>query len=274
MPLLQEKGTSLIIDIGHDNASITPVVDGFVLRKGVFRSSVPSLVRSNAHHLLTKPYGNRPPISLLPHQLIAGRKPVETYLPPNFTLRDDRMALTTESWKSWAEQREVDEWLLSVAGILEQGWNDQHAQQRPQRQYEFPTGYSAQFGPERYLSGEIYFNHSHLSFTTPDPPKTISTMLTSSLGVCDPDLRLNLLSNVVLTGGGSLMTGFADRLNFELGRLHGSAKLQAAGVALERKYGAWLGGSILASLGTFQQLWISREEWQEHGKGILAQRCK
>ena len=35
------------------------------------------------------------------------------------------MALTTESWKTWAEQREIDEWLLSVAGLLETGWNDQ-----------------------------------------------------------------------------------------------------------------------------------------------------
>lgn len=103
-------------------------------------------------------------------------------------------------------------------------------------------------------------------------------MLTSALSVCDPDLRLNLLSNVVLTGGGSLTAGFADRLNFELSRLHASvshcsmwlfdtesntqAKLQAAGNTLERRYGAWLGGSILASLGTFQQLWISQEEWQ------------
>jgi len=70
------------------------------------------------------------------------------------------------------------------------------------------------------------------------------------------------------------MTGFADRLTHELNGRYGTGKVQAAGNILERKHGAWLGGSILGSLGTFQQLWISQEEWQEHGKGILAQRCK
>ena len=39
-------------------------------------------------------------------------------------------------------------------------------------------------------------------------------------------------------------------------------KLHSPGNPTERRYGAWLGGSILASLGTFHQLWISKEEWQ------------
>ena len=39
-------------------------------------------------------------------------------------------------------------------------------------------------------------------------------------------------------------------------------KIHAPGNPTERRYGGWLGGSILASLGTFHQLWISREEWQ------------
>jgi actin-related protein len=29
------KGSALVIDIGHSTASVTPVVDGFVLRKGI-----------------------------------------------------------------------------------------------------------------------------------------------------------------------------------------------------------------------------------------------
>jgi len=245
-----------------------------VLRKGVTRSTIPAMVRTNAHYLLTHAFDNRPPVSLLPHQLIANRKPVDAFQPPNFTSREDRIATTTDSWKSWAEHKEVDEWLLSVAGILEQGWNVGAMQQRPPRQYEFPTGFNAFFGPERYLSGEIYFSQAHLQFAVPDPPKTINMLVETALGACDPDLRLNLLNHVVLTGGGSLMAGFADRVAVELNNRYGNAKLQAAGNTSERKYGAWLGGSILASLGTFQQLWISQEEWQEHGKGILAQRCK
>merc|ERR1711872_110889 len=33
----------------------------------------------------------------------------------------------------------------------------------------------------------------------------------------------------------------------------------------ERKYSVWIGGSILASLSTFQQMWISKQEYDECG---------
>lgn len=76
-----------------------------------------------------------------------------------------------------------------------------------------------------------------------------------------------------------MFAGFADRLHNELNRIfpHVStlvdshrladlkvvqAKIHAPGNPVERRYAGWLGGSILASLGTFHQLWISREEWQ------------
>merc|ERR1711862_201315 len=33
----------------------------------------------------------------------------------------------------------------------------------------------------------------------------------------------------------------------------------------ERKYSVWIGGSILASLSTFQQMWITKQEYDECG---------
>ena len=29
------------------------------------------------------------------------------------------------------------------------------------------------------------------------------------------------------------------------------------------------GGSILASLGSFQQMWMSKKEWEEHGAALI-----
>jgi hypothetical protein len=37
----------------------------------------------------------------------------------------------------------------------------------------------------------------------------------------------------------------------------------------ERKYSVWIGGSILASLSTFQSMWISKEEYDESGPSIV-----
>ncbi len=75
-------------------------------------------------------------------------------------------------------------------------------------------------------------------------------------------MRQVLMGNVVLAGGGSLFAGLGERLNNELVRNFPHVKIHAPGNPAERRYGSWLGGSILASLGTFHQLWISREEWQ------------
>jgi len=102
----------------------------------------------------------------------------------------------------------------------------------------------------------------------------ITQLLNSALMSVEADLRIQLLSNVVVNGGGSLLAGLVDRLHNELVRHFNSTKVHAAGNMAERRYGAWLGGSILASLGTFHQLWISAEEWQEHGRSIVSQRCK
>ncbi|KAF8559033.1 brg1-associated factor b [Imleria badia] len=285
------KGSALVVDVGHSMASITPVVDGFVLRKGqkfvnigepvVFTgsglvySALPKLVHAHAKHILTNPTPIRRGIELYPHQLIATKIPVEPGAPPQFTVREDRLAGTADSWKSWYESREVDEWIQSVAGVLDQGWNEQAAASRAPRQYEFPTGYNTYFGPERFQVGEQFFYHSpQLVAQNPNLPKNIPALLSESLRACDPDLRQVLMGNVVLTGGGSLFTGFADRLETELSRNFPHVKIHAPGNPIERRYGGWLGGSILASLGTFHQLWISKEEWQEHGKAIVGQRCK
>jgi len=192
-----------------------------------------------------------------------------------FSLRQDRVPGVTSTWREWYENHEVDEWMMSVAGVLDQGWNEQLAQTRHPRHYEFPTGYNMSFGVERFLIGEQFFVHSpSLAASNPNLPDTLPTLIAKSLTACEPDLRTILLANVVLCGGGSLLAGLSDRLNNELARNFAHMKIHAPGNPTERRYGGWLGGSILASLGTFHQLWISKEEWQEHGKSIVAQRCK
>ncbi len=117
--------------------------------------------------------------------------------------------------------------------------------------------------------------------TTPNSPTShalnsivsLSDLITNSILACDVDQRPVLLQNMVVVGGGSLVSGLVDRINLEMGlRFPGSKiKIHSPGNTVERKYSAWLGGSILASLGTFHQLWVAAEEWKEHGPSILRQ---
>lgn len=70
-----------------------------------------------------------------------------------------------------------------------------------------------------------------------------------------------------------MLPGIADRLNHEV-KLRAPDKIKVKIVAHpERKYSVWIGGSILASLSTFQQMWISKGEFTESGPSIVHRKC-
>lgn len=42
---------------------------------------------------------------------------------------------------------------------------------------------------------------------------------------------------------------------------------------MEQAHAAWIGGSILSICGTFQQMWLSREQYTELGAAALLKRA-
>ena len=50
-------------------------------------------------------------------------------------------------------------------------------------------------------------------------------------------------------------------------------KVVAPSTPQERRFSVWIGGSILASLGSFQQLWMSKAEYDEHGASAIQRKC-
>ena len=50
-------------------------------------------------------------------------------------------------------------------------------------------------------------------------------------------------------------------------------KLLAPTTPHERRFAVWIGGSILASLGSFQQLWMSKQEYDEAGASAIQRKC-
>merc|ERR1712038_1282451 len=55
--------------------------------------------------------------------------------------------------------------------------------------------------------------------------------------------------------------GIADRMQKEITALAPSTIKIKIIAPPERKYSVWIGGSILASLSTFQQMWITKQEY-------------
>jgi len=105
---------------------------------------------------------------------------------------------------------------------------------------------------------------------------SVPQVAATSVGMCDVDMRPSLYANMMITGGNSLVMGFIERLNHDLAhRSAASMKLRVSGanMPIERRFGAWIGGSIVSALGTFQQLWIGKGEYEESGKSIVGKKC-
>ena len=83
----------------------------------------------------------------------------------------------------------------------------------------------------------------------------------NSIMKCDLDIRKDLYGNIVMSGGTTMYPGISDRMQKEITALAPSSMKVKIVAPPERKYSVWIGGSILASLSTFQQMWISKQEY-------------
>ncbi len=92
--------------------------------------------------------------------------------------------------------------------------------------------------------------------------------------VHNADTRRDLLGNIVLAGGSTAILGLPARVAGEIAAKARSAKPRViVGGAHERKYNAWIGGSILGSLTNLQDLWVTQKEFKEHGDRIFLRKC-
>ena len=90
----------------------------------------------------------------------------------------------------------------------------------------------------------------------------------NSIMKCDVDIRKDLYANVVLSGGTTMYAGVADRMSKEITALAPASMKVKIIAPPERKYSVWIGGSILSSLSTFQQMWISKHGVRSMGREI------
>lgn len=112
-----------------------------------------------------------------------------------------------------------------------------------EKYYELPDGRLITIGDELFRAPEIlFFNESE---------KGIHQLCHDSIMKCDVEIHKDLYSNIVLSGGSTLFDGFDDRLCYEIKRLAPPSMECKVLASHERKYSAWIGGSILASLSSF-----------------------
>jgi actin beta/gamma 1 len=137
------------------------------------------------------------------------------------------------------------------------------------KEYELPNGQKITLGNERFRVGEALFQPSLIGRSEPGLPEFLRDCINKS----DLDTRRDFWGNIVVAGGTTYLKNFEYRLQEEMSKLaHPGIRVKVVAPE-ERKYSVWIGGSILASLFTFGQMWISLPEYQEEGVACVHRKC-
>ncbi|MFH4981545.1 hypothetical protein AB6A40_008254 [Gnathostoma spinigerum] len=173
------------------------------------------------------------------------------------------------SFVSSAEYEIVREMKEKMCYVAKNFTQELRSSRGVEEEYELPDGQKIKLGNERFRCPEVLFRPALLGMEA----EGIDKMLLFSVTQSDVDVRRDLFENIILSGGSSMFPGMPDRLQDNLiSQVPENLEIKVVAPP-ERKYSVWIGGSILASLSTFEEMWIDVKEYNEFGPAIVHQKC-
>ncbi|KAH1033592.1 hypothetical protein J1N35_045766 [Gossypium stocksii] len=270
------RATSVVVDSGGGSTTVAPVHDGYVLQKAVSSSPIGGefLTECLMKSLESKGIVIKPRYSFK-------RKEIQ---PGVFQTVDVDFPHTTESYKLYSQRVIASDIKECVCRAPDTPYDESAYSNIPMTPYELPDGQTIEIGADRFKIPDILFNPP-LAQTIPGMDnfaeispsvRGLPQMVIESINRCDVDIRKELFGSILLAGGTASMQQLKERLEKDLLEESPQAarvKVLASGNATERRFSVWIGGSILASLGSFQQMWFSKSEYEEHGASYIQRKC-
>eukprot|EP01064_Diplonema_japonicum_P001651 TRINITY_DN11092_c0_g1_i1.p1 TRINITY_DN11092_c0_g1~~TRINITY_DN11092_c0_g1_i1.p1 ORF type:complete len:381 (+),score=45.30 TRINITY_DN11092_c0_g1_i1:141-1283(+) len=126
---------------------------------------------------------------------------------------------------------------------------------------------SLSLGKERLLAGEVLFRPSfdpHLLDNIP-----VHQVLWNSIQALPTSMAKDLVQNVIVAGGTSQMDGFTARLTSEVDCISSLQLKPRVITPRDRTELAWKGASLACSLAQFEELWITKEQYNDAGPSVV-----
>eukprot|EP01084_Bolivina_argentea_P157760 274900_1 len=232
------RTTGMVLHMGHDINSVASIYEGYSLPHAVTTNKVAGKEITSYLDVLLKRKG---------------------YFLPWFIVQDikEKLAMVVNDYEREL-QRFDDNFGLKT--------------------YKLPDGRCIDIGSERLECTKVLFQPNLI---VENEWNGIQKLASVSCGKCDYDIRRDLICNICTSGGTSMLNGFVNTFR-EKGHNYGMVwPVPEAGHYVrvsshkndDNKYAAWLGGSILSVLSTFQDNWIDKDEYDESGCGIVHRKC-
>lgn len=227
--------TGVAVDLGADVTQIAPIIDGYI---------IPCTTRC-------VPLGGRD-LTLCLLKLLAG----------------NGIAFSAKHCVQYA--RRIKEKLCYVATDFEKEIKVTNTP-RLRRTHTLPDGRKVTLGNEQFCCPEVLFQPDVLGRNFNGIHRMCCDSIVKSKQ--SSEITKSLFSNIVFSGGSSMFPGLASRFLQEVQLLAPSHVQPNVLIVEDRQNNAWIGGSIVTSLPTFQEMWLTREEYDEKGPPIIHKTC-
>ena len=246
------KSTGLVVQMGHSVTQAVPIFEGFPLHHAIVRMNFGGL---DLTEFLKKQLTHRLKLdgheALIDWNSIGGHK-----IATDIKEKMCQLSLNYERERSSAIDRE----------------------------YVLPDRSVIRIGSELLTTPEAVFNPVLMDRRN---VLGVHEAVISVYDKCDGHMRSLLSQNVLLAGGSSNFPNMKARLSHELKYAYktkyGASKMSAPTTEdnfsmivrepRERVLSSWTGGSILASLPMFQQLWVSKGDYDDMKSQSLFSKC-